>query len=247
MRFITLGSSSTGNGYLLLTSDGEVLIIEAGVRLSQVKKALDFDLSGISGCIVSHQHNDHSRYITEYQAMGIKCFVNEQTKLSRFGAYNYYNVNVIRERQQKAIGEFNIKPFLLEHDVQNFGFLIHHHESGLICFLTDTAYCPFTFKNLNNILIEANYSNDIIDKKLLDGTANKFIRDRVLTYHMEFETTKAFLQANDLRQVNNIVLLHLSMDNSNKELFKKEVTELTGKQVFIAEPGLDIEFNKTGI
>jgi len=82
---------------------------------------------------------------------------------------------------------------------------------------------------------------------LLDGTANKFVRDRVLTYHMEFETCKNFLKANDLSKVANIVLLHLSMGNSDVKRFKKEVIALTGKQVFIAEPGLNIELNKTGI
>ena len=64
---------------------------------------------------------------------------------------------------------------------------------------------------------------------------------------MEFETTKEFLKANDLTKVNNIVLLHLSMDNSDQARFKREVTELTGKRVAIAEPGLDIELNITGI
>ena len=56
MRFITLSSSSTGNGYMLQASSGEVLIIEAGVRLSQVKKALDFDLEKIRGVLISHEH-----------------------------------------------------------------------------------------------------------------------------------------------------------------------------------------------
>jgi len=247
MRFITLSSSSAGNGYMLQASSGQVLIIEAGVRLKQVKKALDFDMTGIIGLICSHGHNDHARYVREYLEFGMRCYMNEETRKAQANGNNFSNIRIVKEKEQRVIGEFLIKPFLLEHDVENFGFLIHHHESGLICFITDTAYCPFTFKGLNNILIEANYSNDIIDRKLLDGTANKFVRDRVLTYHMEFETTKAFLQANDLSKVANIVLLHLSMGNSDVNRFRKEVTALTGKQVFIAEPGLNIELNKTGI
>jgi len=77
MRFITLGSSSAGNGYLLRASNGETLIIEAGVKLSEVKKALDFDMSKIVGCIVSHQHKDHSGYLYDYQKAGINCCMNE--------------------------------------------------------------------------------------------------------------------------------------------------------------------------
>jgi phosphoribosyl 1,2-cyclic phosphodiesterase len=158
-----------------------------------------------------------------------------------------HNLIPIWEKRNFEIGEFLVKPFLLEHDCQNMGFLLHNFESGLICFITDTNYCHYTFKGLNNILIEANYSNEIIDKHLLDGTANKFVRDRVLTYHLEFETTKEFLKTNDLTKVNNIILLHLSMGNSNANQFRREVTELTGKQVFIATQGLDIQLNETGV
>jgi phosphoribosyl 1,2-cyclic phosphodiesterase len=248
MRFITLSSDSSGNGYLLRSNSGEALIIEAGVKLSQVKKALDFDLTKIIGCIISHSHNDHAKYLKEYLNAGIRCYMNEDTKNECLGQNHQQNVRLLNEREQKAIGdEYLIKPFLLEHDVKNYGYLIHHYESGLICFITDTNYCHYTFKGLNNILIEANYSNEIIDKNLLDGTARLYIRNRILTYHMEFETTKEFLRANDLSKVNNIVLLHLSMDNSNSKQFKKEVIELTGKQVFIADPGLDIELNETAI
>jgi phosphoribosyl 1,2-cyclic phosphodiesterase len=248
MRFVTLSSDSSGNGYMLQSTTGEVLLIEAGVKLFQVKKALDFDLTRIAGCIISHAHFDHARYLPDYCLAGIPCYGNEGTKKAFFnGNHELFGFRLLQAKTIREIGGFLIKPFLLEHDVQNFGYLIHNHESGLICFITDTNYCRYTFKGLNNILIEANYSNEIIDQKLLDGTANKFVRDRVLTYHLEFETTKAFLRANDLTKVNNIVLLHLSMDNSNMDQFRREVIELTGKQVFIATQGLEIDLNKEGV
>lgn len=50
-----LGSSSKGNCYLLI-GDSETLIIEAGIKFKEVKKALDFDLSNVVGCCISHEH-----------------------------------------------------------------------------------------------------------------------------------------------------------------------------------------------
>jgi len=246
MRLLTLGSDSTGNGYLLKTKGGEVLIIEAGVKLAKIKQALGFDLSRIAGCIISHGHTDHAKYLPEYQKAGIRCYMNQQTANIWLNGTRTSAV-ILEEKEQINVGEFLIKPFSLEHDVANFGYLIHHYESGLICFITDTHYCHYTFKGLNNILIEANYSERIINQKLLDRTAEVYVRNRVLTSHMEIETTKAFLKANDLTKVNNIVLLHLSMGNSNQEQFTREVVELTGKQVYVADEGLDIELNKEGI
>jgi len=53
------------------------------------------------------------------------------------------------------------------------------------------------------------------------------------------------LSANDLSQVNNIVLIHLSDSNSDEIQFQNEVSELTGKNVTVASNGMTINFNKT--
>ncbi len=53
------------------------------------------------------------------------------------------------------------------------------------------------------------------------------------------------LKANDLRQVNNIVLIHLSDSNSDEKQFVKEITELTYKNVCAAVNGMEIDFKKT--
>ncbi len=245
MRFITLGSSSTGNGYLLISSTGEVLIIEAGIKLLEVKRHINFDLSKIAGVICSHSHNDHSGHIADYQKAGINCFMNDQTRQSKFGEHQYYNVTVLKAKTVYNIGSFKVQPINLKHDVPNFGYLIEHAESGLFCFITDTHYCPYVFPGMNNILVECNYSDAIVEENLKRGTANMFVRNRVLQSHMELDTTIGFLKANDLSKVNNIVLLHLSEGNSNAADFQKRIQELTGKSVFVAAPCLNIEFNKT--
>ncbi|MFA5458016.1 MAG: MBL fold metallo-hydrolase [Synergistaceae bacterium] len=245
MRLIVLSSDSTGNGYLLKASDGEVLILEAGVRLSKVKRALDFNLEKIAGLVVSHTHEDHARYLLEYQAAGIPCYVNEDTKRSRMGEMQFYNTHVVEAKKRKVIGNFMILPFELEHDVQNYGYLIHHHESGLICFLTDTHYCRYKFNGLNNILVEANYSQQIIDQKLMDGKGSLYVRNRVLTHHMELETCRNFLAANDLSHVNKIILLHLSAQNSDVRMFQSEIQKTTGKTVYVAYSGFITDLNKT--
>ena len=51
-----LGSSSTGNCYLLQSSEGETLIIECGVHLKEIKKALNFNIRNVAGVLISHEH-----------------------------------------------------------------------------------------------------------------------------------------------------------------------------------------------
>lgn len=60
---------------------------------------------------------------------------------------------------------------------------------------------------------------------------------------MELESCKQALKENDLSNVANIVLLHLSSNNSDEHLFVSEVQKLTGKAVYAAKPGLSITLN----
>ena len=55
VRLNILGSGSDGNTYLI-ECDGEVLILDCGIALKETKIALNFDLSKIVGCFISHSH-----------------------------------------------------------------------------------------------------------------------------------------------------------------------------------------------
>jgi len=55
MKLEVLGSSSLGNCYIL-SDDNEALLIECGVSFNEVKKALNFNVKKIVGCVVSHSH-----------------------------------------------------------------------------------------------------------------------------------------------------------------------------------------------
>ena len=55
MELTVLSSSSKGNCYIL-QNDNEALVIEAGVSLLEVKKAVGFNISKIRGVLISHEH-----------------------------------------------------------------------------------------------------------------------------------------------------------------------------------------------
>ncbi len=56
MKLIINGSNSKGNNYVLVSDSGEKLIIEAGVKLMELKQSLNFKIENISGLLVSHEH-----------------------------------------------------------------------------------------------------------------------------------------------------------------------------------------------
>lgn len=241
MNLKVIGSNSAGNAYLLQSDAGETLLIECGVSIQTIKKALDFRLQNVAA-LVSHSHGDHSKSIVDVANAGIPVYAGVET-LTAKGLDGHHRAKEISAGQSFKVMGFSIKPFAVNHDVPCFGFLIHHQECGLTLFLTDTCYCDYTFPGLNNMIIECNHSLDIIDKNKTPG----FLRDRIIQSHMSLKTCKDLLAANDLSQVNNIVLIHLSDSNSDEARFKREVAEQTGKSVHIAIKGLTIPFNKTAI
>ena len=131
-------------------------------------------------------------------------------------------------------GKFNIKAFKLVHDVPCYGFYIQHPEMGTLIYASDTEYIRYRFKGANHILVECNYDKNFIQ----DDAVN---RTHVLEGHMELQTTKEFLRVNNNPDLRNVVLLHLSANNSNPGEFKEEMEKIVDCPVWIAEKGLEVD------
>lgn len=241
MTLKVIGTGSKGNAYLLEGED-TALLIECGVNFSKIKKAANFNLKKIEAAIVTHEHLDHAKSINDVMNAGINVYATEGTHKA-CNTFKHHRAGILPKNKTIKIGEFKVKAFDVKHDAADpCGFIINHPDFGNLLFITDTFYCPYTFKGINNIILEINFSEEIMKEKLSD---KEFLKDRILMSHMSLETAKEFLEASDLTQVNNIVLIHLSDTNSNEILFKKEVEELTQKTVVVADNDMNIELAKT--
>ncbi len=242
MKLRILGSSSSGNCYLFQAIDGETLIVECGTDIKEIKKALNFDMKNVVGCLVSHEHGDHSKSAQKLLDAGIDCYMSEGTCDAL--SLNHHRAIILGEFKKITIGSYKVMAFKTQHDCKDpVGFWIYHPEMGLTIFATDTFYVEYIFEGMNNILIECNYAKDILYKNVADGIITKTLKDRTLKSHFELENVKGFLTANNLLGVKNICLLHLSDRNSDACRFKKEIEELTGINTTIAEPGVEIDLN----
>lgn len=248
MELKILGSSSKGNCYLL-DNGKEALAIECGIAFKEVQKAVNFDISRIKGAIVSHEHGDHAKHVENFIQARIPVYMSTGTLHEVIKKFKspYLSPLMAEAGCKFEIGNFRILPFNVQHDAaEPFGFLIYHPECGMVLFATDTYYLHYTFAGLNNILIECNYRQDILDANVEAGLLPKALRARTIKSHMEFETCKGALLANDLSAVNNIVLIHLSDGNANANEFQQGIMEATGKTIHIAEKGMTISnFNKS--
>ncbi len=220
MKLRVLGSGSSGNCYIL-ENDTEALIIEAGVPLKEVKIALGFNIRKIVGVVVSHSHGDHAKYVAEYEKAAITVFKPYE---------DCYRI--------RHYGKFKIAIFELVHDVDCYGFYIRHPEMGLLIYASDTAYIKWRFKDINHILVEANYSDDLVERDAVN-------REHVLRGHMSLKTALDFISTNDNPALRNVVLTHLSASNSDADYFLQKTRETIkyGADCYIAEKGLEVDLN----
>lgn len=239
MELVILGSNSFGNCYVLQTVS-EALIIEAGVKPSEVKKAVRWQLRKVVGAVVTHEHDDHAGYVRELVAAGITVLAPDEVFKSHGISGRPFTKPITLGKGYK-MGNFLIQPVPVKHDVPCVGYIIQHPDMGKLLFITDTITFDYTVPGLNVVMIEANYADDIVNERIANGDMPEIMRPRLLASHMEIEQTKAILSENDLSDVDNIILIHLSDGNSDEQRFVREVAELTGKHVVAADKGMTID------
>lgn len=226
-----IGSGSKGNAYQV-DDDNTRLLIECGLPWSKIKRALNYETSSISGALVSHEHGDHSKSVKDVSQNGIDIYLSKGTA-DAIDVKNH-RIHYIKAMDQFNIGTWTILAFDTVHDAtEPLGFLLVNRTGEKLLFLTDSSFCKYKFKRLTHLMLECNFSNEILDKNIAAGRVERSRKSRLLESHFSLNRVKEFLKANDLSRLQAIWLMHLSDDNSNEEQFKSEIQQLTGKPVTV--------------
>ncbi|MEG0133079.1 MAG: MBL fold metallo-hydrolase [Clostridium sp.] len=236
-----LASGSKGNCYTI-QAGGEILLLECGIAWKKgILKGLNFDISNVVGCLLTHSHLDHSSSIKDVVNSGIDVYSTPEV-FQEIGIGNSvlaYHLLPIQSGKEFKVGNFTIVPFNCKHTHNNgeecpmVNYLIFHPLIGKIVFITDTFYCKYVFKGCKHILIECNYSESI----LADLPP---YRARLLKSHMSLETLKEALQTWDLKETKDITLIHMSENHGEPDHFREEIEKVTGVKTIVAVPGLEI-------
>ena len=236
MKLIVAGSGSQGNSYIL-KADDEYLIIEAGVSLKAMMPLIDFQISKVSGVMVTHQHFDHHGYSKDWANRGIPVYKP------------FENKKPIPQSQFRN-SRFTVQAFPLQDsdgkwvhsngdgsECEVYGFLINHPDMGYMVYASDMEFIKWKFTGIRHFLIEANYD---LDKLESDGEIK---HTHVFNGHHSIQAACKFIQVNQSAELRNVVLCHLSSQNGSPDDFKNKMLEVTGNNVNveIAKEGLEIE------
>lgn len=227
MNLRCLGSGSQqGNCYLLSHND-EVLILDAGIPIKDIKRALNWQLEGIQGVLCTHGHLDHAKSVKDFENMGIPVFKPFDETIACPLKIRY--------------GSFGVQAFKVPHDgVPCYGFYITV-DGHRILYATDFEYLPCSFKNvrLTDMIVECNHNKDLVNKD--EAKYAHQIRG-----HCSLETLiEKVIKENMTSDLRTVILCHLSQENADPDKMLAEVQKVAGEGIkcYCAAAGNDYELS----
>ena len=101
-----LGSSSAGNAYRI--SDGHTALLEAGFPFKSLQRALKFRMTEIAGCLITHEHMDHSKAAKDIMKAGVDVYTSQGTADAR--GLSGHRLKVIKALEPFRVGTWSILP-----------------------------------------------------------------------------------------------------------------------------------------
>ncbi len=248
MKFISLGSGSSGNSYLLRNDDCSILI-DAGISARTMRKHfkdLGVGLDEIKAIFITHDHADHIKalgvfvndmkiplYATEEVHRGINRNHCLSTKIAT------EHVRIIHKGEPVSIGDIQVTPFAVPHDSNDcVGYTVVHGDVSF-CLITDAGHVtPCIEENVskaNYLVLEANHDEDM----LMMGPYSAYLKGRIRgdRGHLSNKTAAELLTRCASPALRHVWLCHLSEENNHPELARKTVeTILRGHGIV---PGVD--------
>lgn len=139
------------------------------------------------------------------------------------------------------IGGFKVMALSVPHgDCPNYAYCIDTPDNQRILFCTDAERLSFNVKGCHHLILECNYSNELI----LDSLVNGDILRSQSQNHMELEECIATVKRLQHGGLQSVILIHLSNGLSNEQMFKDKFKSELGIDVEIAENNTLFILNK---
>lgn len=252
VRFISLGSGSSGNAYYLESAD-TALLIDMGIGIRTCKKyfrdyGLNFGM--VRALLVTHYHTDHVKAVGALSQLFHFTVCSSQLVHEGMDRNFMMSKKVPQELRYRIthhesfqVGSFTITPFPVPHDTsENNGYFITHGNIRF-CLITDAGHItsemlPY-IREANYLVIEANY-----DKELLaTGPYPPYLQKRISggNGHLCNDITADTLSKNLSADAKHVWLCHLSEENNRPNIAKETITKALKEAGYGIEETLHVE------
>jgi len=233
VRICSIGSGSKGNGTLIQTEHG-CLLIDCGfglkesiARIAEKKISLD----QIKGVLVTHEHSDHGKGVGMLaRKAGVPIYLSAgtyQALISREILRNDDKVVILSPEKPIPLIGLDVFPIPVPHDARETFQFILKSESACFGLLTDvgsiTPYLVESYAQCDVLFLEFNHDFDM----LWDGPYPEALKLRVGGYlgHLSNAQAIDFLKAINPHRLNTLVVSHVSEQNNDVALVDKLIRE----------------------
>ena len=229
MELQVISTGSIGNCYVLW-DEGKALLLDAGISIQRIMRAINFQAERVMGCLVTHEHGDHCLAVKDLNRVGISCYGTAGTAqlVEGLRSDGYVKPGI------RSFDDLLVMEFQTYHDAaEPCGYLITNRRTGeKMIYATDTYTLPNRFPGLHYWLIECNYFESLIDSDTPD-----FLAQRLRKSHLSLERLVEVFKANDLSACKQIILCHASQGRSDKTVMAQTIYDLTKIPVHVAQAG----------
>ena len=250
LRFLCLGSGSSGNCYCLWTEHSGI-IIDAGIGYRMLRRYFQtyhLDIKAFQAVFVTHDHADHIKAIGKL-ASEHKLPIYT-TELVHEGIARNYCVSPKLSVEQKVfieknvtieIGDFRITPFPVPHDSNDcVGYAVQVGDVRF-CLITDVGHVTDPIKEevsqANYLVLESNHDLEM----LMSGPYPAYLKGRIAGEdgHLSNGEAAELLANSSSPALKHVWLCHLSEENNHPVLASKTVETVLRSYGII--PGVDFK------
>ena len=236
MQIKVIKSGSKGDCYLINNEYNETLVVEAGVSFSELESNMGFDIGSIVGCVVTHEHKDHSKYAYDYAKKMIDVYASKGTFSCICRTSPFFHKMTANNKY--SIGHFVVITYKSIHDAKEPLMFVIRCGGKNILFATDTCMIPYKFKGLCMAMVECNHDAETLSANYEKNADLRPLYERISNNHLDYDTCIEAIRFMALNGLKKVLLLHKSSKNSGFDYAKSMSAELK-------EYGLDIkEANK---
>lgn len=242
IEVIVVGTGSSGNAYIVKWDNVKILL-DAGMSGDSIRKMNGNKLSDITAAFITHEHQDHAKYVDDLIKFGIPVYVPKESNISPDKKYINSLHKIEESNAWKRLPDTDIKyrAKLQNHDAPCFGYEFCLNNA-VLHYVTDTKdiqLCKPQKKGIHFWVCECDYSEELMsynDNTMSAEIAARNVRTRET--HLSDDYVENFFW--EIRH-DAVLFVHWSKLNFDKEKFLDAMRNVTWCGV--AEEGKTYKFN----
>jgi len=226
------------------------LLLDCGFGVRDVLRRLarlELEPSQLSGILVTHEHNDHTKGVFKLAARdNLPVYLTHGTlsALRHIIENASINLQIIDGHSAFAVGDIQIQPFPVPHDAREpvqYTFDNGHRKLGVLTDAgTTTPHIENMLSGCQALVLECNHDLDMLMHGNYHGSLKRRISSRY--GHLDNAAAAALLANFDISKLQHLVAAHLSKNNNTAELVRKTLSD----QIHCEEGWIGIAEQETG-